>query len=48
MTTMLVTITGFGSVWRRRFGKNGSDSRRIARAAYFNTTGVTVLLNTTM
>jgi hypothetical protein len=42
MTEMLVTVTGFGSVWRRRFGKNQSDSRRFARAAYFNTTGVQV------
>ncbi|MHB8527276.1 MAG: hypothetical protein ACYDD2_14110 [Candidatus Acidiferrales bacterium] len=42
MTEMLVTITGFGSVWRRRFGKNRSDPRRFARAAYFNTTGVQV------
>lgn len=39
---MLVTITGFGSVWRRRFGKNETDSKRFARAAYFNTTGVPV------
>lgn len=39
---MLVTVTGFGSVWRRRFGKNQSDPRRFARAAYFNTTGVQV------
>jgi hypothetical protein len=39
---MLVTITGFGSVWRRRFGNNGSDRRRLARVAYFNTTGVRV------
>ncbi len=39
---MLVTVTGFGSVWRRRFGKNPSDSRRFARGAYFNTTGVPV------
>jgi hypothetical protein len=37
---MLVTITGLGSVWRRRFGKDESDPRRFARAAYFNTTGV--------
>jgi hypothetical protein len=42
MTEMLVTITGFGSVWRSRFGKNGSDPRRFKRAAYFNTTGVPV------
>ena len=39
---MLVTVTGFGSVWRRRFGKNGDDPKRFARAAYFNTTGVPV------
>lgn len=39
---MLVTVTGFGSVWRRRFGKNPSDPKRFARAAFFNTTGVSV------
>lgn len=39
---MLVTVTGFGSVWRRRFGKDLSDPKRFARAAYFNTTGVPV------
>jgi hypothetical protein len=39
---MLVTITGFGSVWRRRFGKDENDSKRFVRAAYFNTTGVPV------
>jgi hypothetical protein len=39
---MLVTITGFGSVWRRRFGKDQDDPTRFARAAYFNTTGVPV------
>lgn len=39
---MLVTITSFGSVWRRRDGKDPSDPRRFARAAYFNTTGVPV------
>ncbi len=42
MTTMLVTITGFGSVWRRRFGTHESDPKRFVRAAYFNTTGVPV------
>jgi hypothetical protein len=42
MTKMLVTVTGFGSVWRRRFGKDENDSKRFARAAYFNTTGVPV------
>jgi hypothetical protein len=39
---MLVTVTGFGSVWRRRFGKDQNDSKRFAGAAYFNTTGVPV------
>lgn len=40
--SMLVTITGLGSVWRRRFGPDPNDARRFARAAYFNTTGVPV------
>jgi len=39
---MLVTITGFGSVWRRRFRKDKNDPRRFGRAAYFNTTGVPI------
>jgi len=39
---MFVTVTDFGSVWRRRLGKDQSDPRRFARAAYFNTTGVSV------
>lgn len=39
---MFVTVTGFGSVWRRRFGANPNDPKRFARAAYFNTTGVLV------
>jgi hypothetical protein len=42
MTNMLVTITGFGSVWRRRFGTDQNDPKRFLRAAYFNTTGVPV------
>ena len=42
MTGMLVTITGFGSVWRRRFRKDKNDPRRFGRAAYFNTTGVPI------
>jgi len=39
---MLITVTGFGSVWRRRFGKDPDDTGRYARAAYYNTTGVLV------
>ena len=42
MKEMLVTITGFGSIWHCRFGKDESDPRRFARGAYFNTTGVLV------
>ena len=37
---MRVGVTGFGSVWRRRFGKEPGDPERFRRAAYFNTTGV--------
>ena len=39
---MLVGVTGFGSVWRRRIRQDGSDRRRFAQASYFNTTGVMV------
>ena len=39
---MLVTVTGFGSVWRRHLGTNPNDARRFARAAHFNTTGIPV------
>lgn len=39
---MLITVTGFGSVWRRRFGKDENAPKRFVRAAYFNTTGVQV------
>jgi hypothetical protein len=39
---MVVSISGFGSVWRRRFGNDPDDPRRFARAAYYNTTGVPV------
>jgi len=39
---MVVAVTGLGSVWRRRFGKDPDDRRRFARAAYYNTTGVPV------
>lgn len=37
---MLVGVTGFGSIWRRRFGKDPRDPERFRRTAYFNTTGV--------
>ncbi|HEV2617557.1 MAG TPA: hypothetical protein VGU63_13210 [Candidatus Acidoferrales bacterium] len=39
---MLVTVTDFGSVWRRHFRKGANDVKQFARAAYFNTTGVPV------
>lgn len=39
---MFVGVTGFGSVWRRRFGKEPHDPERFHRAAYFNTTGITI------
>lgn len=39
---MLVTVTGFGSIWRRRFGNDPAGRSLFARAAYYNTTGVEV------
>jgi hypothetical protein len=39
---VLVAVTEFGSVWRRRFSKNEHDLNRFAHGAYFNTTGVMV------
>jgi len=39
---MRVGVLGFGSVWRRRLGKDPADPKRFVRAAYFNTTGVMV------
>jgi hypothetical protein len=39
---VLIGVTSFGSVWRRRFGKDPTDPEHFRRAAYFNTTGVRV------
>jgi len=39
---MLVSVAGFGSLWRRRFDKNQDDSHRFARGVYYNTTGVEI------
>lgn len=39
---MLVAVTGFGRVWRHRFGSDPDDARRFARTVYYNTTGVVV------
>ncbi len=42
---MLVAVTGFGSVWRRRLGKQTHDSGHFAQPVYYNTTGVVVNSN---
>ena len=39
---MLVAVTDFGSVWRRKFPKNQTDPRCFAHGVYYNTTGVDV------
>ena len=39
---MLIAVQGFGSIWERRFGNDLSESKRFARAAYYNTTAVRV------
>ena len=39
---MLVTVTGFGSVWRRRFSRRQSESQRFSLGVFYNTTGVEI------
>jgi hypothetical protein len=39
---MLVSIAGFGSLWRSRFNKNPDDAYRFARGVFYNTTGVEI------
>ena len=39
---MLVTVTGFGSVWRWRLRKVPGHAQHLADSAYYNTTGVEV------
>ena len=39
---MLVSIAGFGSLWRWRFNKNPDDAYRFARGVFYNTTGVEI------
>ena len=39
---MLVGVTGFGSVWRHRSGKQMHETGRLMRPVYYNTTGVPV------
>ena len=40
--SVLVAVTDFGSVWRRRYGKNLDDPRRFAKGVYYNTTGINI------
>ena len=42
---MLVAVTGFGSLWRHRLGKQTHDSDHFAQPVYYNTTGVVVNSN---
>jgi len=42
---MLVAVTGFGSVWRHRLGKQTHDSGHFAQPVYYNTTGVVMNSN---
>ncbi len=39
---MIVGVTGFGSVWRHRLGKQTHEGARFAQPVYYNTTGVVV------
>lgn len=39
---MLVGVTGFGSVWRHRLGKQPQENPRFDQPVYYNTTGVVV------
>jgi hypothetical protein len=36
---MLVTVTGFGRVWRWRLPKVSGHPQHLAKSAYYNTTG---------
>ena len=38
--TVLVAVTGFGSVWRRRLRKAPGHPQCLAETAYYNTTGL--------
>lgn len=42
---MLVAVTGFGSVWRHRLGKQLHEGRHPVQPVYYNTTGVMVRSN---
>ena len=39
---MLVSITGFGSLWRRRLNKDETDTQRSVHGIYYNTTGIEI------
>ena len=39
---MLVSVTGFGSIWRHRLAKEVTSTGRFAGPVYYNTTGVLV------
>jgi hypothetical protein len=39
---VLVAVTGFGSLWRYRLGKQPHENGRFAQPVYYNTTGVVV------
>jgi len=39
---VLVAVTGFGSVWRHRLGKQTLENGRVVQPVYYNTTGVEV------
>ena len=39
---MLVSVTGFGSIWRWRLRKRSGQTNSLRETAYYNTTGVTV------
>jgi len=39
---MLVSVTGFGSLWRWRFNQNHGGLRGFALGVYYNTTGVEI------
>jgi len=42
---MLVAVTGFGSVWRHRLGKETHNSGHFVQPVYYNTTGVVMNSN---
>jgi len=39
---VLVTVKGLGSIWEKRLAPDSASQRRFARAAFYNTTGVSV------